>query len=118
MTRIVPTLFLLTVLLCPQRASAALSPCDYPFTDPYEATLRGLPPAMEVELPAAVPTREVTLTVFPAREIPAVFWYEHGLVCSLAYPDHAAPLIFMIGGAGARYDAPIRLWLPATSAWW
>jgi hypothetical protein len=109
MTRIVPALLLLTALWCPQRASAEVPPCDYPCANPYEATLMGLPRALEVQLPAAVPTREVTLTVFPAREIPAVFWYEHGLVCSLAYHDQTAPLIFVIGGAGARYDAPIMV---------
>jgi len=106
MTRIVAALLTLGALCSAQPTLAASPPYDYPFTNPYEATVIGLPRALEVELPAAVPTREFAVTVFPDRKIPAVFWYERGLVCSLAYQDHTAPLIFVIAGAGARYDAP------------
>ena len=89
-----------------QHGTAASPPYAYPFANPYEATVLGLPRDLEVQLPTAVPTREFTLKVFPGREIPEVFWYEDGLVCSLAYQDHAAPLVFLIGGTGARFDAP------------
>jgi pimeloyl-ACP methyl ester carboxylesterase len=89
-----------------QIAAAASPPYTFPYTNPYEATVLGLPRASEVELPASVPVREFTLKVFPGRAMPKVFWYEDGLVCSLAYQDHTAPLLFVIGGAGARYDAP------------
>ena len=87
-------------------ADATHPPYAYPFDNPYEATVVGLPVAQEVKLPASVPLREFALKVFPEREIPEVFWYENGLVCSLAYQDYTAPLVFVIGGTGARYDAP------------
>ena len=91
---------------CAQHIDAASPPYSYPYDNPYEATVLGLPREQEVQLPAAVPTREFTLKVFPDRKIPEVFWYEDGLVCSLAYQDHPAPLVFVIGGTAARYDAP------------
>ena len=89
-----------------QHVDAASPSYSYPYDNPYEATVIGLPQALEVQLPAAVPTREFALKVFPEREIPEVFWYEDGLVCSLVYQDHPAPLVFVVGGTGARYDAP------------
>jgi pimeloyl-ACP methyl ester carboxylesterase len=85
---------------------AASPSYSYPYENPYEATVLGMPPALEVQLPADVPTREFRLKVFPDRKIPEVFWYEDGLVCSLVYQDHPAPLVFIIGGTAARYDAP------------
>ena len=91
---------------CAQHVNAASPDYSYPYNNPYEATVLGLPHELEVQLPADVPTREFTLKVFPEREIPEVFWYEDGLVCSLAYQDRTAPLIFVIGGTGARYDSP------------
>lgn len=85
---------------------AASPSYSYPYDNPYEATVLGLPPEQEVKLPASVPTREFTLKVFPERQIPEVFWYEDGLVCSLAYQEHPAPLVFVIGGTATRYDSP------------
>jgi len=92
-----------------QHLEAAPPDYSYPYSNPYEATVLGLPRELEVQLPAAVPTREFTLKVFPERKIPEVFWYEDGLVCSLAHQDHPAPLVFVIGGTGARYDAPTTM---------
>jgi len=87
-------------------ASAASQAYFYPFVNPYEATVMELPRALEAPMPAAVPTTEFSLTVFPEREIPELFWYENGLVCSLAEQDHRAPLIFLLAGTGSRYDSP------------
>ncbi len=92
-----------------QHAAAASPPYAYPFANPYEATVLGLPSDAEVQLPAEVPSRVFTVKVFPAREIPGVFWYEDGLVCSLAQQDHQAPLIFLIAGTGSRYDSPLMV---------
>lgn len=96
---------LVACLSCAQNAAA--QPYFYPFVNPYEATVLELPKAFEVQLPAEVPTTEFTLKVFPKREIPEVFWYEDGLVCSLVHQDHKAPLIFVIAGAGSRYNSPL-----------
>jgi len=65
-----------------------------------------LPKDFEVKLQKEIPTREFTLRVFPKRQIPKVFWYEDELVCTLAYQDHKAPLIFVIAGTGASHNTP------------
>ncbi|MDD2308180.1 MAG: alpha/beta hydrolase [Desulfuromonadaceae bacterium] len=101
------TLVLLTgCLMWTQYATAASRPYFYPFVNPYEATVMELPKYLEVKLPEKVPTREFTLRIFPKREIPEVFWYEDGLICTLAYQDHKAPLIFVIAGTGSSHDTP------------
>ena len=60
--------------------STILKGADAPF-------VMELPPYYQADLPARVPTRTFKLKVFPDRQIPRVFWYEKGLVCSLAYQD-------------------------------
>jgi hypothetical protein len=102
---------LLLLLLCwigfahPQDVGAAAAPYFYPFVNPYEATVFEMPAALQAPLPREIPTKELTLTVFPERKIPEVFWYEDGLVCALSPQEHKAPLVFLVPGAGARYDA-------------
>jgi pimeloyl-ACP methyl ester carboxylesterase len=109
MRRRVAWVSLMACLWWVQPAAAASQPYSYPFVNPYEATVLELPKAFEVQFPEEVPTREFTLRVFPAREIPEVFWYEDGLVCSLAHQDHKAPLIFVIAGTGSRYNSPLMV---------
>lgn len=94
--------------LCSVRTASAAAPLSYfyPFVNPYEATVMELPKQFEVRLPDEVPVREFVVRPFPERDIPEVFWYEKGLVCSLAYQKHRAPLVFMIAGSGSRYDIP------------
>jgi hypothetical protein len=82
---------------------------DYPFTNPYEATVIETPSQYRAALPSKIPTRIFNLRIFPKRKIPEVFWYENGLPCSLVYQRHKAPLIFIIAGTGARYDSPKML---------
>lgn len=106
MKRLFAILLLLGCLLCTRSATAAPQSYFYPFVSPYEATVMELPKDFEVMLQKAVPTREFTLRVFPKRQIPKVFWYEDGLVCTLAYQDHKAPLIFVIAGTGASHNTP------------
>ena len=104
-------LTLLIVSLTTPRPAAAAPPQSYfyPFVNPYEATVMELPPQFEVPLPAEVPVREFTVRPFPKRDIPKVFWYEKGLVCSLVYQEHKAPLVFLIAGSGSRFDVPRML---------
>ena len=106
MNRRLAVILVVTCFSYAEYVDAASPSYSYPYDNPYEASVIGLPPKLEVQLPAAVPTREFTLKVFPEREIPEVFWWEDGLVCSLVYQDHPARLVFVVGGAGARYDAP------------
>ncbi|MEJ2699553.1 MAG: alpha/beta hydrolase, partial [Desulfuromonadales bacterium] len=77
----------------------------YPFANPYEATVIGTPPLLMAKLPAKIPVETRTLKVFPERKIPDVFWYEDGLVYSLARQEGKAPLIFIVAGTGASYKS-------------
>ena len=96
-------LFILVGL--PTLAMAAGKPYFYPYVNPLEATVMELPPYYQADLPDKVPTRTFRLKVFPDRQIPRVFWYEKGLVYSLAYQDKKAPLVFVIAGTGSRYNS-------------
>ena len=98
------TLFMLVGL--PALSIAAGKPYFYPYVNPLEATVMELPPYYHADLPDKVPTRTFKLKVFPDRKIPKVFWYENGLVCSLAYQNKKAPLVFVVAGTGARYNSP------------
>ena len=84
---------------------AAAAPYDYPFVDPYVATVVGTPPAYQAPLPEAVPTRELEITVFRDRQVPAVLWYEDSLKAALVHQEGEAPLVFIIAGTGAGHDA-------------
>ncbi len=90
-------------------AGAAIQPYFYPFVNPYEATVMDLPAAYVAKLPEEVPTKIFKLTIFPERKIPDVFWYEDGLVCSLAPQKGKAPLIFVIAGTGSKFNSPTML---------
>lgn len=98
-------LFLSLCLLRPSHAAAPQS-YFYPFVNPYEATVMELPPDFEVKLPKEIPTREFVVRPFSDRHIPEVFWYEKGLVCTLAYQKGRAPLVFSLAGSGSRHDIP------------
>jgi hypothetical protein len=78
----------------------------YPFVNPFEATVLPLPAAYQVTLPEEIPRKEFILKVFPHRPIPEVFWYQKGLLCSLAAQGRKAPLLFIIAGTGAHYASP------------
>ena len=78
---------------------------DYPFVDPYEATVLGTPVIYKAKAPERVPVETFTLTVFPDREIPEVLWFHDGLKFSLTAQKTEAPLIFNIAGTGAGYDS-------------
>jgi hypothetical protein len=94
------------VLAAPVAETPAAKPYFFPFVNPFEATVLPLPAAYRTELPAGIPVKEFVLKVFPERKIPDVFWYQKGLLCSLAYQDHKAPLLFIIAGTGAHYSSP------------
>ena len=96
-------LFMLVGL--PGLTMASGKPYFYPYVNPLEATVMELPPYYQADLPEKVPTRIFKLKVFPDRQIPKVFWYEKGLVCSLTYQKIKAPLVFVIAGTGARYNS-------------
>jgi pimeloyl-ACP methyl ester carboxylesterase len=74
---------------------------DYTIVDPLAATVVGTPPAIAAKLPDEINKEELSLTVFPHREIPEIFWYADGLRFSLVYQVGPAPLIFLVPGTGA-----------------
>lgn len=78
---------------------------DYPFDDPYIATVIGTPAKYGATLPKKIKIKKLKLTVFDDRDIPDVFWYQEKLRYSLAYQKEKAPLIFIIAGTGASYNA-------------
>ncbi len=78
---------------------------DYPFTDPYVATVIGTPTKYGTTLPEKIKIKQLELTVFKERDIPDVFWYQDKLRYSLAYQKEKAPLIFIIAGTGSSYNA-------------
>ncbi len=98
----------LLALVSPGQAGAALS-YDYPFADPYAATVVGTPSIDRADLPAEVPLEEHELTVFKDRQIPDIFWYAKGLRFGFLPQPHQAPLAFVIGGTGADYDSSKNL---------
>ncbi|GBC63650.1 alpha/beta hydrolase [Desulfonema ishimotonii] len=78
---------------------------DYPFVNPYEATVIGTPLLYSADLPKKVPVREMALTVFKDRQVPDAFWYAKKLKYTLACQKKKAPLIFSIAGTGSSYNS-------------
>ena len=81
----------------------------YPLTNPFEATIATTPPDLRPELPLDedINQSDHSLTLRPERqfELPDNFWAVKKLTYRMATQDHAAPLIFLIAGTGARYDS-------------
>jgi hypothetical protein len=100
MKKFVPVLFSCFLLTVALNSSQAY---DFPFSNPYVATVIGTPLKYSVPLPEKIRVRQLELTVFEDREIPDVFWYLDKLNYSLAYQKKKAPLIFVIAGTGASY---------------
>lgn len=86
-------------------ASTGQDTYDYPFVNPYEATVLGTPMLYKAEMPEKVPMETFTLTVFPDRKIPEVLWFHEGLELSMVAQEDKAPLIFNIAGTGAGHDS-------------
>jgi pimeloyl-ACP methyl ester carboxylesterase len=98
------------LLLCGFLASPALSadevaPYDYPIRDPLEATVIGTPDVVAPELPEDIPIEEREALVFRGREIPDIFWYTETLRYALSKQPGPAPLVFILPGTGANFNA-------------
>jgi predicted alpha/beta-fold hydrolase len=78
---------------------------DYPFSDPYVATVVGTPEKYRADLPKKIPVKKLELKVFADRKMPEVLWYGEKLKYSLVAQKREAPLIFAIAGTGASYDS-------------
>ncbi len=80
-------------------------PYDYTIVDPLAATVVGTPQALAATVPTEINKDQFSLTVFPERKIPEVFWYAGKLAFSLVYQVDPAPLVFLIAGTGAGHDS-------------
>ena len=78
---------------------------DYPFTDPFAATVVGTPEKFSAKLPAQVPVKVDTIQMFPDREVPGKLWNFSELRYSYIRQDGPAPLIIMIAGTGASFNS-------------
>ena len=79
----------------------AAFPYDYPFDNPWTATVLGTPEALRAQLAEDAEFDHRTLTVFESREVPEGFWHNDRLHYSTLLQDHEAPLVFVIAGTGA-----------------
>jgi hypothetical protein len=79
---------------------------DYPFADPYAATVVGTPTEYMEALPADVPVKFDTLKMFPERDVPGILWNFEELRYSYIRQKDPSPLIFLIAGTGAGFNSP------------
>jgi hypothetical protein len=94
-------MFTACLLLLPVSGFAADDGYGYPIPGSHEASILGTPTALMPVFPEQPRTRQLVLEVFPERYKPPLFFYDQGLRCTLAYQKKKAPLVFLIGGAGA-----------------
>jgi len=99
-------------------AFAPASAYEYPFKNPYEATVLGTLPRDEFPLDSIRPSslrdlnplsdlgavRERELLLHE-RPVPEILWYDDTLQYSVALQRDVAPLLFIIAGTGSSYDS-------------
>ncbi len=78
---------------------------DYPFINPYEATVIGTPSFYQPALTEYPPVKDYEITVFENRQVPDVFWYTRFFRFSLVSQKQPAPLIFVIAGTGSSHES-------------
>ncbi len=77
---------------------------DYPYHDPYMATVLGTPDSVKAVVPD-VPLTIRKLPRYKGRQIPDALWYGAQLDYAYALQKHPAPLVFVIAGTGASCDS-------------
>jgi pimeloyl-ACP methyl ester carboxylesterase len=91
---------------------------DYPFTNPYEATVFGTLPRDEFDLASVRPAGLADLNplrdlgavrgmemLLHDRPVPEILWYDDTLQYTLARQHGPAPLIFIIAGTGSSHES-------------
>ena len=101
---------LMPLLLCGCLASPCLgaevvAPYGYPFADPLEATVIGTPEIFGADLPEDIPIEVRDVLVFPGRDVPDIFWYTEALRYAISAQPGPAPLVFVLPGTGANFNA-------------
>ncbi|MBJ6723968.1 alpha/beta hydrolase family protein [Geomesophilobacter sediminis] len=95
------TVLFLCLFLAPASTRGADPEYGYPLRSAFGSSIIGTPEKLKPKLPEYVPTRTLELEIFPDRKKPPVFFYDHGLVSTLAYQKKKAPLVFLIASYGA-----------------
>jgi pimeloyl-ACP methyl ester carboxylesterase len=103
-SRLTP-LLLCGLLASPCLGAETVAPYGYPFVDPLEATVIGTPEIFGAELPEEIPSEEREILVFRGRDVPDIFWYGKGLRYALSAQPGPAPLVFILPGTGANFNA-------------
>lgn len=102
-------LFASLLFLCAFPGLANAQDYGYPLANPFEATIAGTPGPLMPPLPAdsRIKQKDYSFNLRPEREhgLPANFWAVKRFKYRLSRQKHEAPLIFIIAGTGARYDA-------------
>jgi pimeloyl-ACP methyl ester carboxylesterase len=101
---------LMPLLLCgffaaPCFGAETVDDYGYPFVDPLEATVIGTPEMFAGPLPEDIPIEEREVLVFQARDVPEIFWYTEALPYALSAQPDPAPLVFILPGTGANFNA-------------
>ena len=98
-----PAFIFLALLLLPVTATAATG-YNYPFHDPYRATVYGTPPELTHQVEDPVKPRLCSIRI-KDRNVPDVFSYSSDMFYSTALQKGKAPLIFIIAGTGAEHNS-------------
>ena len=93
--------FIVCFVLLPVSGFAEDGGYGYPIPGSHEASILGTPASLMPEFPATINSRKLVLDMIPGRVKPPIFFYDEGLRCTFAYQKQKAPLVFLIGGAGA-----------------
>ena len=56
----------------------------------------GTPDELKLKLPEEIPLRELVVHPLSNLKKPDIFFYDNGLLCTLAYQKKKAPLVFLI----------------------
>jgi pimeloyl-ACP methyl ester carboxylesterase len=98
------TLLALAMLSSPSLA-AEVTDYEYPFVDPLEATVLGTPATYKADLPEQIPIEEKQVLPLRGRAVPEIFWYAATLQYALSRQPGEAPLVFIVPGTGANFNA-------------
>jgi len=99
------TTFLALSVLSSPSLGAEVTYYEYPFVDPLEATVIGTPAIYKADLAERIPIQERQVLPLRGRAVPDIFWYTATLHYALSPQRGEAPLVFIIPGTGANFNA-------------
>ena len=78
---------------------------EYPYQNPYLATVMGTPDSVKASVPDTIPLKKRYLPQIEGRKIPDALWYGARLDYVYAKQKGPAPLVFVIAGTRASCDS-------------